>query len=111
MTLVIFLLFLSDLPCRLWALLSSYGFLFTVKYLFLSSAVVNCVQCHPFDCFVATSGIDNTIKVSIIRVQLYAIFKINFLILVGAWCSYGLQLLLFRQWLLVGQQGQKLLMC
>ncbi|KAH7654664.1 WD and tetratricopeptide repeats protein 1 [Dioscorea alata] len=25
-------------------------------------AVVNCVQCHPFDCAVATSGIDNTIK-------------------------------------------------
>lgn len=24
--------------------------------------VVNCVQCHPFDCAVATSGIDNTIK-------------------------------------------------
>eukprot|EP00252_Welwitschia_mirabilis_P009498 TRINITY_DN22138_c0_g1_i1.p1 TRINITY_DN22138_c0_g1~~TRINITY_DN22138_c0_g1_i1.p1 ORF type:complete len:760 (-),score=168.67 TRINITY_DN22138_c0_g1_i1:306-2585(-) len=25
--------------------------------------VVNCVQCHPFDCTVVTSGIDNTIKV------------------------------------------------
>lgn len=25
---------------------------------------MNCVQCHPFDCTVATSGIDNTIKVS-----------------------------------------------
>ncbi|KAI4346223.1 hypothetical protein L6164_013292 [Bauhinia variegata] len=24
--------------------------------------VVNCVQCHPFDCVAATSGIDNTIK-------------------------------------------------
>lgn len=24
--------------------------------------VVNCVQCHPFDCAIATSGIDNTIK-------------------------------------------------
>lgn len=27
--------------------------------------VVNCVQCHPFDCTIATSGIDSTIKVSI----------------------------------------------
>lgn len=26
-------------------------------------AVVNCVQCHPFDCVVATSGIDSTIKI------------------------------------------------
>ncbi|KAM2493031.1 hypothetical protein PS1_044506 [Malus domestica] len=26
-------------------------------------AVVNCIQCHPFDCVVATSGIDNTIKI------------------------------------------------
>ncbi|PIA56282.1 hypothetical protein AQUCO_00700547v1 [Aquilegia coerulea] len=25
-------------------------------------AVVNCVQCHPFDCTIATSGIDPTIK-------------------------------------------------
>uniref|UniRef100_A0A0D6R001 Uncharacterized protein n=1 Tax=Araucaria cunninghamii TaxID=56994 RepID=A0A0D6R001_ARACU len=25
--------------------------------------VVNCVQCHPFDCTIATSGIDNTIKI------------------------------------------------
>ncbi|GJP37320.1 hypothetical protein CLOM_g21744 [Closterium sp. NIES-68] len=24
--------------------------------------VVNCIQCHPFDCCVATSGIDDTIK-------------------------------------------------
>lgn len=24
--------------------------------------VVNCVQCHPFDCAIATSGIDNTVK-------------------------------------------------
>lgn len=24
--------------------------------------VVNCVQCHPYDCTIATSGIDNTIK-------------------------------------------------
>lgn len=31
---------------------------------FLCCAVVNCVQSHPFDCAVATSGIDNTIKVS-----------------------------------------------
>ena len=30
-------------------------------FLFL---VVNCIQCHPFDSVVATSGIDNTIKVS-----------------------------------------------
>ncbi|KAG1334616.1 WD and tetratricopeptide repeats protein 1 [Cocos nucifera] len=33
-----------------------------VKMLAGDEAVVNCVQCHPFDCAVATSGIDNTIK-------------------------------------------------
>ncbi|OMO57676.1 hypothetical protein COLO4_35194 [Corchorus olitorius] len=33
-----------------------------IKMLLGDEAVVNCVQCHPFDCFVATSGIDNTIK-------------------------------------------------
>ncbi|XP_075507490.1 protein ALTERED SEED GERMINATION 2-like [Primulina tabacum] len=26
-------------------------------------AVVNCVQCHPYDCIIATSGIDSTIKI------------------------------------------------
>lgn len=31
--------------------------------LFLPPTVVNCVQCHPFDFVVATSGIDSTIKV------------------------------------------------
>ncbi|MFS7913144.1 putative transcription factor WD40-like family [Helianthus anomalus] len=25
--------------------------------------IVNCVQSHPYDCVVATSGIDNTIKI------------------------------------------------
>ncbi|KAI4337626.1 hypothetical protein L6164_016015 [Bauhinia variegata] len=34
-----------------------------VKMLNGDEAVVNCVQCHPFDCVVATSGIDNTIKI------------------------------------------------
>ncbi|KAJ4828567.1 hypothetical protein Tsubulata_029452 [Turnera subulata] len=34
-----------------------------VKMLLGDDAVVNCVQCHPFDCVVATSGIDNTIKI------------------------------------------------
>ena len=29
----------------------------------ISSLVVNCIQSHPYDCAVATSGIDNTIKV------------------------------------------------
>ncbi|CAA6659519.1 unnamed protein product [Spirodela intermedia] len=33
-----------------------------IKVLLGDEAVVNCVQCHPFDCTVATSGIDNTIK-------------------------------------------------
>ncbi|XVF36615.1 hypothetical protein REPUB_Repub19eG0072400 [Reevesia pubescens] len=33
-----------------------------IKMLLGDDAVVNCVQCHPFDCFVATSGIDSTIK-------------------------------------------------
>ncbi|CAN1185442.1 Protein ALTERED SEED GERMINATION 2 [Linum perenne] len=34
-----------------------------IKMLQGDEAVVNCVQSHPFDCVVATSGIDNTIKV------------------------------------------------
>nr|XP_027092503.1 WD and tetratricopeptide repeats protein 1-like [Coffea arabica] len=34
-----------------------------VKMLHGDDAVVNCIQCHPFDCVVATSGIDNTIKI------------------------------------------------
>ncbi|KAI3979004.1 hypothetical protein MKX01_016179 [Papaver californicum] len=34
-----------------------------VKLLSGDEAVVNCVQCHPFDCTIATSGIDNTIKI------------------------------------------------
>ncbi|KAF5955347.1 hypothetical protein HYC85_008203 [Camellia sinensis] len=38
-----------------------------IKVLVGDDAVVNCVQCHPFDCVVATSGIDNTIKVSMMK--------------------------------------------
>ncbi|GMH00218.1 hypothetical protein Nepgr_002057 [Nepenthes gracilis] len=34
-----------------------------IKMLLGDEAVVNCVQCHPFDSVVATSGIDNTIKI------------------------------------------------
>ncbi|KAJ9560336.1 hypothetical protein OSB04_005496 [Centaurea solstitialis] len=34
-----------------------------IKVLMGDGAVVNCVQSHPFDCVVATSGIDNTIKI------------------------------------------------
>ncbi|XP_054797939.1 protein ALTERED SEED GERMINATION 2 isoform X2 [Prosopis cineraria] len=34
-----------------------------VKMLNGDEAVVNCVQCHPYDFVVATSGIDNTIKI------------------------------------------------
>ncbi|KAH9546562.1 hypothetical protein CY35_12G103000 [Sphagnum magellanicum] len=34
-----------------------------IKILAGDENVVNCVQSHPFDCAVATSGIDNTIKV------------------------------------------------
>lgn len=33
-----------------------------LKLLKGDQSVVNCVQCHPFDCAIATSGIDNTIK-------------------------------------------------
>ncbi|PWZ06540.1 WD and tetratricopeptide repeats protein 1 [Zea mays] len=33
-----------------------------IKMLAGDGAVVNCIQSHPFDCAVATSGIDNTIK-------------------------------------------------
>ncbi|KAK4802642.1 hypothetical protein SAY86_000845 [Trapa natans] len=34
-----------------------------IKMLQGDDAVVNCVQCHPFDCAVVTSGIDSTIKI------------------------------------------------
>ncbi|XP_038717662.1 WD and tetratricopeptide repeats protein 1 isoform X2 [Tripterygium wilfordii] len=34
-----------------------------IKILHGDEAVVNCVQCHPYDSVVATSGIDNTIKI------------------------------------------------
>ncbi|XP_072993028.1 protein ALTERED SEED GERMINATION 2 [Typha latifolia] len=34
-----------------------------IKMLAGDGAVVNCIQCHPFDCAVATSGIDSTIKI------------------------------------------------
>ncbi|XP_074279406.1 protein ALTERED SEED GERMINATION 2 isoform X2 [Silene latifolia] len=34
-----------------------------IKMLMGDEAVVNCVQCHPFDTVVATSGIDSTIKI------------------------------------------------
>lgn len=34
-----------------------------IKMLLGDDAVVNCVQCHPYDSVVATSGIDNTIKI------------------------------------------------
>ncbi|KAJ8771533.1 hypothetical protein K2173_026710 [Erythroxylum novogranatense] len=34
-----------------------------IKMLIGDEAVVNCVQSHPFDCVVATSGIDYTIKI------------------------------------------------
>ncbi|XP_060199010.1 protein ALTERED SEED GERMINATION 2 isoform X3 [Lycium barbarum] len=34
-----------------------------IKMLHGDEAVVNCVQCHPYDCIVATSGIDSTIKI------------------------------------------------
>ncbi|EHA8588801.1 putative WD and tetratricopeptide repeats protein 1 [Cocos nucifera] len=38
-----------------------------IKMLVGDEAVVNCVQCHPFDCAIATSGIDDTIKVIMIN--------------------------------------------
>ncbi|XP_058096987.1 protein ALTERED SEED GERMINATION 2 isoform X2 [Magnolia sinica] len=34
-----------------------------IKMLAGDEAVVNCIQCHPFDCTIATSGIDSTIKI------------------------------------------------
>lgn len=36
----------------------------TVSHASYFSSVVNCIQSHPYDCAVATSGIDNTIKVT-----------------------------------------------
>lgn len=41
----------------------SVTFLILLLMCFTFSIVVNCIQSHPFDCAVATSGIDNTIKV------------------------------------------------
>ncbi|CAN6465834.1 unnamed protein product [Victoria cruziana] len=40
-----------------------------IKMLAGDGNVVNCVQCHPFDCAIATSGIDNTIKLWTPRAQ------------------------------------------
>jgi WD and tetratricopeptide repeat-containing protein 1 len=34
-----------------------------MKVLVGDESVLNCIQCHPFDSVVATSGIDNTIKI------------------------------------------------
>ncbi|KZV43363.1 WD and tetratricopeptide repeats protein 1 [Dorcoceras hygrometricum] len=34
-----------------------------LKMLRGDEAVVNCIQCHPYDCVIATSGIDSTIKI------------------------------------------------
>ncbi|EPS64348.1 hypothetical protein M569_10433 [Genlisea aurea] len=34
-----------------------------IKMLHGDDAVVNCIQCHPHDCTIATSGIDSTIKI------------------------------------------------
>ncbi|KAL7127712.1 hypothetical protein ABFS83_14G269600 [Erythranthe nasuta] len=34
-----------------------------IKMLHGDDAVVNCIQCHPHDCVIATSGIDSTIKI------------------------------------------------
>ncbi|KAK1263617.1 hypothetical protein QJS04_geneDACA011951 [Acorus gramineus] len=34
-----------------------------MKLLLGDESVVNCIQCHPFDCTIATSGIDSTIKI------------------------------------------------
>ncbi|KAL6527287.1 hypothetical protein OROGR_016377 [Orobanche gracilis] len=34
-----------------------------VKMLHGDDAVVNCIQCHPYDAVIATSGIDSTIKI------------------------------------------------
>ncbi|XP_057773219.1 LOW QUALITY PROTEIN: protein ALTERED SEED GERMINATION 2 [Salvia miltiorrhiza] len=34
-----------------------------LKMLHGDDAVVNCIQCHPYDCVIATSGIDSTIKI------------------------------------------------
>lgn len=53
--------------------------LFYIVYL-SPSPVVNCVQCHPFDCAVATSGIDNTIKVNITKKEFSQISYQNELI-------------------------------
>ncbi|KAK9109088.1 hypothetical protein Sjap_017148 [Stephania japonica] len=41
-----------------------------IKVLAGDEAVVNCIQCHPFDCTVATSGIDSTIKIWTAQAQI-----------------------------------------
>lgn len=42
---------------------------------FASFLVVNCVQCHPFDCVIATSGIDDTIKVIMVNRNLQVLLS------------------------------------
>ncbi|XP_078433409.1 transducin family protein / WD-40 repeat family protein isoform X2 [Wolffia australiana] len=44
-----------------------------IKILVGDETVVNCIQCHPFDCAIATSGIDNTIKLWTPHAQMAAI--------------------------------------
>jgi WD and tetratricopeptide repeat-containing protein 1 len=54
-------------PCDSVWLLPRFSstFLIIIDLFIVCLTVVNCIQCHPFDCVVATSGIDNTIKVSL----------------------------------------------
>lgn len=54
-------------PCDSVWLLHRFSstFLIIIDLFIVCLTVVNCIQCHPFDCVVATSGIDNTIKVSL----------------------------------------------
>lgn len=61
-------------------------FLYGCLKLFLPPTVVNCVQCHPFDFVVATSGIDNTIKVRILILWCIGLNKKNSISEVFWWC-------------------------
>jgi hypothetical protein len=83
----------------------------SLLYLIYSSfTVVNCVQCHPFDCVVATSGIDSTIKVGLMDLIFVHLLLFGFLILQHGSRS-GVQVLQFHQLWLGEQLDQKFVMC
>jgi len=99
-------------PCdSVWFLLRFTSlFLVIFDLFFFCFTVVNCVQCHPFDCVVATSGIDSTIKVGLMDLIFVHLLLFGFLILQHGSRS-GVQVLQFHQLWLGEQLDQKFVMC